>query len=182
MQCSHRFGDPIPWAGESSPPPSHTLSLLPTAPPPPRSDVVPLSPAPRPDRWVTRPHPSDPPWTLSWPLSLARGGVPETALPSPQVEGCPSSLGSQERVWAAPASTYPPNPAAAHPPSPQPSSGSVQASRAVTRGVGMSASSHHVGHWARPDFAFVSKTEIFIWDFSCETGTCFLANTQKHMQ
>lgn len=73
MQCSHRLGDPVPRAGGSSPPPSRTLSLLPTAPPPPRSDVVPLSPAPRPDRWVTRPHPSDQPWTLSWRLSLARG-------------------------------------------------------------------------------------------------------------
>lgn len=36
--------------------------------------------------------------------------------------------------------------------------------------------------WARPDFAFVAETEIFIWDFSCESTTCFLAKTQKRVK
>ena len=169
----------MPWAGESSPPPSRTLSLLPTAPPPPRSDVVPLSPAPRPDRWVTHPHPSDQPWALSWPLSLAPGVFLKQHWPALRRRTVPppSALRSGSGQLQPPLT-----PLTLQPPSPQPSSGSVQASLAVTRAVGMSASSHQVCHWARPDFAFVSKTEIFIWDFSCETGTCFLANTQKHMK
>lgn len=42
---------------------------------------------------------------LSFLAPLLGRGVPETALPSPRVEDRPLSLCSQERVWAAPAST-----------------------------------------------------------------------------
>lgn len=92
---------PLPWASESSPPPP----LLYSAP----SHCCP-QPHPLPGE-MQRPCPLSPSlWPAldspSWPLCLAQG-VLETALPSPWVENRPSSLCSQEQVWAAPASTYP---------------------------------------------------------------------------
>lgn len=152
-----------PSPGQANPPLLHPSSTLhpPHCCPQPHplpGEMRPLSPVPIP---LASPGLS---LLLLLALCLAQG-VLETALPSPWVENCPSSLCSQEQVWAAPASTYPHlPPQLPNSPSPQPSSGSIQASLAVTNARDECQQSPCVPPGPGLILLFVAETEIFIWD------------------